>query len=603
MISSNELRNKFIKFFKENGHQQIPAASLAPENDPSVLFTTAGMHPLVPFLLGEKHPAGKRLVNYQKCIRTGDIDEVGNNHHLTFFEMLGNWSLGDPASPNGIGEAGYWKKEAIRWSFEFLTNKKWLSLNPKKLAISVFEGDNDSPFDEESSNIWRDLGIPAKRIAKLGKEDNWWPTGGKSLGPQGPDTEIFYWTSPEPVPETFNPQDNRWFEIWNNVFMEYNLTAENKYEQLKQKNVDTGMGLERTIVALNNLENVYQIDTLKPIYEQAKDLAREFNEKALRIIVDHLRASVFIIADGIVPSNLKQGYVLRRLLRRIIRYGSEIKMTDDFMDKLTEIIVQTHKTVYSTIEDQRSIILEVINKEKDVFEKTLANGLKEFKKLSINKIITGEQAFYLYSTYGFPIEMIIELANEQNLEVDLKGYESEFKKHQDRSRTATAGMFKGGLHSQSEMTIKYHTATHLLHAALRRVLGEHAQQKGSNITDERLRFDFSHPVKMSEVEIKKVEDLVNQMIKKNLPVTYEEISLADAKQSGALGFFAEKYGDKVKVYTIGNPSQGREQVFSKEICGGPHVENTGILGHFKIIKEEASSADIRRIKAIIDNFC
>ncbi len=585
-MTSNDLRKKFIEFFKEKGHQQIPAASLIPENDPSVLFTTAGMHPLVPFLLGEKHPGGKRLVNYQKCLRTSDIDEVGDNYHLTFFEMLGNWSLGD-----------YWKEEAINWSWEFLTDKKWLDLDPNKFAVSIFAGDEDSPFDQESFDIWKKIGLSENKIAKLDKEENWWPAGGHQLGPQGPCTEIFYWTGDEPVPEKFDLKNNCWFEIWNDVFMQYNKIDEYQFIPLKQNNVDTGMGLERTLVALNGFKNVYEIDTIRPLLDKIIVLSTDkTKEKPMRIIADHLRAAVFIIADGVIPSNVKQGYVLRRLLRRIIRYSKDIGLAKESLKKLISLTINSHKEYYPELEKNKKLIINEIEREENKFNESLEKGLKEIAKFPVGYEITGKDIFALSATFGFPPEMTIEEAKSHRLCVNeekiMKEFKEEFQKHQELSRTASVGMFKGGLAGHSEKITKYHTATHLLHAALRQVLGNHIEQKGSNITEERLRFDFSHSQKMTVEEIKKVEDLVNNKIKENLQVTFEEMSLAEAKKSGAIGLFAEKYGDKVKVYTINN--------FSKEICGGPHAKNTNLLGNFKIIKEEASSAGVRRIKAVLE---
>ena len=607
----NEIRKKYVEFFKKKGHVIIPSASLIPENDPSVLFTTAGMHPLVPFLLGEKHPAGKRLVNFQKCVRTGDIDEVGDEQHLTFFEMLGNWSLGDPAALAGVGEAGYGKEEAIKWSFEFLTASQWLNLDQNKLAVSVFAGDKDCPLDKESHDLWKGLGILESRIAKLGKNENWWPAGGKSTGPQGPCTEMFYWTGENEAPKEFDPKDSRWFEIWNDVFMEYERTANGKYQPLKQKNVDTGMGLERTAAVLQGKKSVYEIETFKPLMDKIKFLAKDYQEESARIIVDHLQAAVFIMADdlGIAPSNLKQGYVVRKLIRRAVRHARKINvpLEVDITTPIVELIVDAYQDIYPELAKNKQRVIEELNKEEDGFESTLEKGLKEFKKMSGNKKISGKEAFELYSTYGFPWEMTKELAEEIGVKVDEKVFEEEMAKHQDLSRTASAGMFKGGLANHSEQVVKYHTATHLLHQALRDVLGSHIEQRGSNITEERLRFDFSHPSKMTAEEIKKVEEIVNQKIKEDLPVSFEEMTVAKAKEAGAIGLFGEKYGEKVKVYSIGpsthSTSSGQASSgspYSREICGGPHVERTGVLGDFKIAKEEASSSGIRRIKAILE---
>ena len=584
-MTANELRQKYLDFFKQKGHVIIPSASLIPENDPSVLFTTAGMHPLVPFLMGEKHPAGKRLVSCQKCIRTGDIDEVGDNSHLTFFEMLGNWSFGD-----------YWKKEAIEWSWEFLTDKKWLGLDSKKLAVSVFKGDQDCAFDQESYNIWKSLGMPEERIARLSKDDNWWPAGGNSTGPQGPDTEMFYWTGKNEAPEKFDPEEKNWIEIWNDVFMEFNRTADGQYEPLAQRNVDTGMGLERTLTAINGLENVYDTEIFSPLIEMIKTMSGEYEKIAGRIIADHIKAAVLILADPvqIEPSNLGRGYVLRKLLRRAIRYDKKILFSEDkeFLSLLAKEVINLFKDVYPELAQSQDRILKEINNEQALFGKTLERGLKEFNRMSADKVISGVEAFELYSTYGFPLEMTKDLVKEKGIEIKEEDFNQELKKHQKLSRTASAGMFKGGLVDHSEMVTKYHTATHLLHQALQDVLGGHVEQRGSNITNERLRFDFSHGQKMTEQQIRDVEDIVNCKIKEDLPVSFKEMSVAEAKKEGAIGLFAEKYGDKVKVYSIGD--------YSKEICGGPHVEHTRILGSFKIIKEEASSAGIRRIKAILE---
>lgn len=587
-MTTNELRKKFLEFFKEKGHSIIPSASLIPEDDPSVLFTTAGMHPLVPFLRGEKHPAGKRLANVQKCIRTSDIDEVGNSHHLTFFEMLGNWSLGD-----------YWKKEAVEWSWEFLTSKKWLGLEPQKIAISVFKGDKNCPFDQESYDLWLKIGIPAERIAKLDKTKNWWPAGGESIGPQGPDTEMFYWTGKEEVPKKFDPSDEHWFEIWNDVFMEFGRTADGKYKPLKQKSVDTGMGLERTVAVLQNKKSIYEIETFKPLMEQIKSMAKDYQEEPARIIVDHLRSAVFIMADdlGIVPSNLDQGYVVRKLIRRAIRHAKKIgiPLKTDVTTPIVELVVGQFKDVYPELSKNKQRVIDELNKEEGGFEKTLEKGLKKLTSYHLDKKLTGVALFKLFTTDGFPLEMSLEIAKEKNIKLEPKAievFEKLMDSHKEKSRTSSAGMFKGGLVEKSEKAIKYHTATHLLHQALREVLGSHVEQRGSNITEKRLRFDFSHLEKMTDKEKQRIEEIINQKIKENLPVCVEEISVEEAKKRGAIGLFGDKYGDKVKVYTIGD--------FSKEICGGPHIESTGSLGRFKIKKEEASSRGVRRIKAILE---
>lgn len=589
-MTSQNLREKFLGFFEKKGHKIIPPSSLIPEaTDPTVLFTTAGMHPLVPYLLGEKHPQGARLTNFQKCIRTGDIDSVGDAWHLTFFEMLGNWSLGD-----------YFKQEAIEFAWEFLTNKKWLGIEPGRLSVSVFAGDQDASRDEEAAEIWQKVGIPKERIYFYPKSENWWGPAGET-GPCGPDTEIFY--------DTGKPKCSRecelkcscgkYAEIWNLVFMQYNKIAAGTYEPLQQKNVDTGMGLERTVAILNGQDNVYETDLFGPIIQKIQELMPPRGEltaeqiKSVRIIADHLRAATFILADGVIPSNLDRGYVLRRLIRRAVRYGKLLdipphKLGEEIATKVIEIM-HPH---YPELEKNRSKILEELKNEEDRFEKTLNFGLKQFQKMGQNEIITGKEAFLLFSSYGFPLEITQELAQAKGLKVDEIGFQKEFKKHQELSRQGAEEKFKGGLVDASEQTIRYHTATHLLHQALRKVLGKHVEQRGSNITPERLRFDFSHPTKMTPEEIKKVENLVNQKIEKKLPIVCEEMSPAEAKKKGAIGLFVHKYGDKVKVYSIGN--------FSKEICGGPHIKNTGELGKFQIIKEESVSAGVRRIKAILE---
>ncbi|MBU2109864.1 alanine--tRNA ligase [Patescibacteria group bacterium] len=563
-MNSKTIREKFLEFFTEKGHVIIPSASLIPnETDPTVLFTTAGMHPLVPYLLGEKHPAGNRVANVQKCIRTIDIDEVGDNIHLTFFEMLGNWSFGD-----------YFKKEAIEWSWEFLVSPKWLGLNPDKISVSVFSGDKDAPRDEESAKIWQSLGVPKERIFYKGKEDNWWGPAGQT-GPCGPDTEMFI----------------KGTEIWNDVFMQYNKIAEGEYEPLKQKNVDTGMGLERIAMIMQDSASVFETDLFAPIVAKIKSQIsnlKSVDERSIRIIADHVKAAVFIIADGVEPSNLGRGYVLRRLIRRAIRHGKLLGI-EDFTKEIAKVVIDIYKDSYPEVEKNKGKIFEELNKEEERFRKTLEAGLKEFNKLSI---VSGKDAFNLYQTYGFPLEMTKELAQEKELQINKKEFEEEFHRHQELSRTASVGMFKGGLAEASEQTAKLHTATHLLHQVLREVLGNHVAQKGSNITAERLRFDFSHSQKMTDEEIKKVEDLVNEKIKENLMVAYEEMSVEEAKEEGALGVFEHKYGEKVKVYSVGE--------YSKEICGGPHAENTSQLGHFKILKEEASAAGVRRIKAVLE---
>ena len=575
-MTSLELREKFLNFFKEKKHAVIPSASLIPENDPTVLFTTAGMHPLVPFLLGEKHPAGRRLANVQICIRTDDIDEVGDEIHHTFFEMLGNWSLGD-----------YFKTDAIKLSFEFLTDKKWLGIGKEKLAISIFEGDKDAPRDEESKKVWLSLGISEERIKGLPKKENWWGPAGE-IGPCGPDTEMFYWVGEGSAPKEFDPKDKKWVEIWNDVFMEYFKNMDGRYEPLSQKNVDTGMGLERMLSAINGLADDYRTDVFWPILqeiEKASGKKYEENKKEFRIIADHVKAATFIIGDenGVEPSNLGQGYVVRRLVRRAIRYGRILNLPKYFLISLIQKIVGIYGKSYPYLKRKENDIVTIIQKEEEKFEKTLGEGLKQFEK--------GLDAFELYTTYGFPLELTMELARERGKTVDVEEFNRKFKEHQKLSRTASAGMFKGGLADTGKQAIKYHTATHLLLAALRQVLGTHVFQRGSNINAERLRFDFFHPQKMTREQIKKVEDIVNQKIKEDLPVICQETTLKEAKEKGATGVFETKYGEKVKVYGIGE--------FSKEICGGPHAERTSELGEFKILKEESSAAGVRRIRAIL----
>ena len=578
-MTSQEIRQKFLDFFKNKGHAVIPSASLIPENDPTTLFISAGMHPLVPYLMGENHPQGKRLASVQKCIRTIDIEEVGDAYHHTFFEMLGNWSLGD-----------YFKKEAVEWSIEFLT--KYLNIPIERLAISVFKGDKDAPLDKESIDIWKSLGIPEQKIARLGKKDNWWGPAGQT-GPCGPDTEMFYWNDDKnPAPKDFDPKDTRWVEIWNDVFMEYNKMAEGKFESLKQKNVDTGMGLERTLAVLNGLDDDYQtelfVNQIRKIEELSEKKYEESEEitRVMRIIADHLKANTFIMADdkGIVPSNLDQGYVVRRLIRRAVRYGRQLEIKDDLWTKeIAKVVIEDYMDVYPELEKNKEFILNNLDKEEAKFKKTLEKGLREFEK--------GTDSFVLFSTYGFPIEMTQELAKEKGKEIDIERFNQQMKKHQELSRTASAGKFKSGLADTSEETKRLHTAAHLLLAALRKVLGDHVVQKGSNITAERLRFDFSHSEKMTDEQKHEVERLVNEVIKKDLPVVCQEMSLEEAKKQGAMGVFESKYGHKVKVYSMGN--------YSKEICAGPHVERTGQLGHFKIKKEQSSSAGVRRIKAVL----
>lgn len=592
-MRAEELREKFLNFFESKGHKILPSSPLIPEDDPTVLFTTAGMHPLIPFLLGEKHPAGTRLCNVQKCLRTDDIEEVGDISHLTFFEMLGNWSLGD-----------YFKKEAIEWSFEFLTSAKQLSLDKNKLAVSCFAGDDNIGRDEESAQIWESLGINKNRIAFLGKKENWWgPIN--NVGPCGPDTEMFYWVGKGEAPENFDPQNNNWVEIWNDVFMTYSKTIEGKFELLNQKNVDTGMGLERTLTVVNHLSSVFETELFLPIIKQLEIISNkkyEDYQKEIRIIADHLKAAIFLLSEKLEPSNVDRGYVLRRLIRRAVRFGRLLGIDDIFSFKLLDPVIKIYGDRYSSLKENKDFIEEQLVKEEEKFSKTLSKGLNILEKLIKNqKIISGKQAFDLYQSYGFPLELTKEIANEKNILINEKEFYEEFKKHQDLSRTASAGMFKGGLTSHSEQAIKYHTATHLLHQALIDVLGEEIKQKGSNINEERLRFDYSCFQKPTSEQLKKVEDVVNEKIKENLSVIMKEMSLQEARKLGAIGLFEEKYGNRVKVYFIGGSKDKKlKDAYSKEICGGPHVENTSVLGHFKIIKEEAISNGVRRIKAILE---
>ena len=593
-MKAEEIRRRFIEFFKSKGHAEIRSASLIPENDPTCLFTTAGMHPLVPYLQGAKHPAGKRLTDYQKCVRTGDIDEVGDAVHLTFFEMLGNWSLGD-----------YFKEEAIKFSFEFLTGKENLNLPLEMLGFTVFAGDEDCPFDQEAFDLWRSLGVAESRIAKLPKKDNWWGPAGIT-GPCGPDTEMFYWTGPLPAPEKFDPEDKRWVEIWNDVFMQYNKNAEGKYEPLAQRNVDTGMGLERVTAVLQGKKSCYETEIFAPLFAEL-DLIRGVEpvdpasrSASERIIADHLRASCFIIGDGITPGRTDQAYVLRRLIRRAVREGRKLGIQGNFCARIAARVIELFKGLYPELKERESVILQALEKEETQFAATLEKGTKEFQKLIdrvpphiTKKVISGKNAFNLFETYGFPIELTVEMAREQNFEVDMAGYQEAYKKHQELSRAGAEQKFKGGLADASEQTARLHSATHLLQAALRKTLGTHVCQRGSNITAERLRFDFSHPEKVTPEQLKIVEDLVNQAIERDLEITCEEMDLEAARARGAMGLFGDKYGARVKVYTMGD--------VSCEICGGPHAKRTGELGHFKILKEESSSQGVRRIKAILES--
>ncbi len=645
IITAKQLRQKYLDFFKEKGHTIISSASLIPENDPTVLFTTAGMHPLVPYLMGEKHPGGKRLVNIQKSLRTDDIDEVGDATHHTFFEMLGNWSLGD-----------YFKKEAIEWSWEFLTSKNWLGLDPKKLAVSVFAGDPSThstvaqggeqgrttgsgqavPKDDDSAEVWKSLGISELRIAYLSRKNNWWGPAGQT-GPCGPDTEMFYWTGKDPAPEYFDSEDPRWVEIWNDVFMQYNKKSDGGFELLKQQNVDTGMGMERTLAVLNGFDDDYKTELFLPIIGKIQTISgKKYGEseeitRAMRIIADHLRSSIFVLAEGLEPSNTERGYVLRRLIRRAIRYGKQLGIHGQFCSDVSEAAIEYYKDAYPEVLKNKEFIFSELEKEEERFSKTLGKGLKilhqqielfdyepgkdmktQYIEMEIdgfpgfaphNEDFTGKWVFDFYQNFGFPLEMTIEeLKNWRGdyfTEQDIKRLKKEFleayKKHQELSRAASAGVFKGGLQDHSEISTRYHTATHLLQAALRQVLGNHVYQKGSNITSERMRFDFPHPKEITQEELKKVEDLVNQKIKEGLPVHSEEMELERAKQAGALGVFESKYGEKVKVYFVGNPGG----YYSIEICGGPHVENTGEIDGFKIQKCESIGQGVKRIRAVV----
>ena len=576
------IKDLFINFFISKGHKQIPSAPVVPENDPSVLFNTAGMQPLIPYLMGEPHPYGTRLCDYQKCIRTNDLDAIGDTTHHTFFEMLGNWSLGD-----------YFKDESISWSFEFLTEH--LNIPVERLAVTVFAGNDLIPFDEVSYNKWLSLGIKKERIAKT-VEDNFWIAG--ASGPCGPDTEIFYFRSNDEIPENFDLEDERWVEIWNNVFMQYFKDEAGNVTELPKKNVDTGMGVERVTAILESVNDNYKSSIWSDVIDLISNISNlpyEGNEESMRIIADHIRTAVFISADpaGIKPSNTDQGYILRRLIRRAIRHAKKlnIDINSNWEEQIARLLISKYKKYYSELDSNEVVVLEVLKNEKEKFNRTLEKGLREFAKVS-NKDIDGDVAFHLYDTYGFPIELTEELAHDAGINVDVKGFEEKFKAHQELSRTASAGKFKGGLAGNSEIETKYHTATHLLNAALKVVVGPDVHQKGSNITDERMRFDFSCDHKLSDEEKQKTEDLVNLWISEGLDVRAQEMAKEDAIKSGAECMFIEKYPDIVTVYSIGD--------VSKELCGGPHVKNTSELGHFKIKKEEASSAGVRRIKAILE---
>ena len=575
------IKDKYINFFVSKGHKQIPSAPVVPENDPSVLFNTAGMQPLIPYLMGQPHPYGTRLCDYQKCLRTNDLDNIGDSYHHTFFEMLGNWSLGD-----------YFKKEAISWSFEFLTEV--LNIPVERLAVTVFAGNDKIEFDQESYDTWVSLGVKPERIAKT-ETDNFWIAG--ETGPCGPDTEMFYFRSDEEIPEVFDPEDERWVEIWNDVFMQYFKDENGNITELPKKNVDTGMGLERIVSVLEETNDNYMSSVWKDVIEkicEITSLPYEGNEQSMRIIADHIRTSVFISADksGIKPSNTDQGYILRRLIRRAIRHAKKLNLdiNTNWEEQIALLIIEKYAPYYEELTENKNVVLEVLKNEKIKFERTLNKGLKEFEKVS-SKDIDGQTAFRLFDTYGFPIELTEELAHEKGLKVDTEGFKEKFKQHQELSRTASQGKFKGGLSGGGEMQTKYHTATHLLNAALKIVVNQDVHQKGSNITEERMRFDFSCDHKLTDEEKQKTEELVNKWIQEGLEVTVEEMSKQDAIASGAECMFIEKYPDIVTVYKIGE--------VSKELCGGPHVKNTSEIGTFKIKKEEASSAGVRRIKAVL----
>ena len=600
-MNANELRSKYIEFFKSKNHVEISGQSLIPENDPSVLFTTAGMHPLVPYLLGEKHPAGTRLTDYQKCVRTGDIDEVGDPSHLTCFEMLGNWSLGD-----------YFKKDSIAYSYEFLTSKDWLALDPRKISVTVFAGDDNAPRDEDAANFWKAVGMPEDKIAYLPASDNWWAAG--PTGPCGPDTEIFYWVGEGLPPAGSNKGTDsaNWMEIWNNVFMQFNRVDEKTLEPLPKQNVDTGMGLERTNCILQGKTSVYLTEVFQPIIQKIGELAGgyvygtdEEKDKSVRIIADHSRSSVFILGDqkGVTPDRVGAGYVLRRLIRRAVRHGMKLGIDKDFMAEVAAVVVENFKNAYPELEQNSAKIYKELTAEEAKFRQTLKKGEAEFQKMLPNlmknpkKIISGKVAYNLYETYGYPLELTQELGAENGFTVDVEGFKEAERKHQEASKTAEAGKAKGGIAEQSEAATKYHTATHLLQQALVNVLGPQVSQKGSNINAERMRFDFTFERPMTPEEIKKVEAIVNEKIKEDLPVTMEVMPLADAQAAGARALFTNKYGEDVKVYTIGRDV--KNDWFSKEVCGGPHVQHTAQIGDFKIEKEQSSSAGVRRIRATI----
>ena len=590
-LTMAELRKLFLQFFSEKGHTVIPSASLIPENDPTVLFTTAGMHPLVPYLMGEAHPAGTRLTDVQKCVRTGDIDEVGDASHLTFFEMLGNWSLGD-----------YFKHESIAWSWEFLTDEKWLGIDKDRLYFTCFEGNENAPRDTYSHDRWLEMGVDPSHIFYLGAKHNWWIPG--TSGPCGPDTEIFFDTGKEKCCESCDPSCScgKYLEIWNNVFMEYFQPVNEPLRPLAKRNVDTGMGLERTIATLQGAESVYDTDAFTNILARISELSgknyRDNAEtiRAFRIVADHIRTSTFMLGDprGVTPSNVDQGYILRRLIRRALRYAMQLGMPENSLGKIAEVVIEDYGNVYPELEENRKHIVMELDAEEARFQRTLTNGMREFERIKgkfENGVIDGKNAFRLFDTFGFPIEFTEEMAHENGLTVDVDGFHAAFEEHQQKSKAGAEQKFKGGLAEATDETAKLHTATHLLQAALRKVLDDTVSQKGSNITAERLRFDFSFPRKVTPEELKQVEELVQQAIDAHVDITCEEMTVPEARAKGAIGLFGDKYGERVKVYTMGD--------YSCEICGGPHAANTGDLGTFKIKKEEASSAGVRRIKAVL----
>ncbi|MEX0934850.1 MAG: alanine--tRNA ligase [Candidatus Paceibacterota bacterium] len=585
-MKSNDIRNTFLSFFKERGHSIIPSAPLVPENDSSVLFITAGMQPLVPYLLGQPHPEGKRLVGVQKCVRTQDIDEVGDATHDTFFEMLGNWSLGD-----------YFKEDAIKWSHELLIHT--FGLDPARLYITVFEGNDDAPKDSESIEIWKSLGIPENRIYEMSAETNWWSPG--ENGPCGPDSEMFYDITQDGLGDLSKEEfiqadeEQKVIEVWNDVFMEYEKKDGEVIGKLSQKNVDTGAGLERLVMVLQKKDNIFETDLFSPLMKKLVAEVENQDQYSMRIVADHIRTAAFMIIDGVSPSNSEQGYVLRRIIRRAVRHADTLGLPEDSLGNYIEPLEDIYRSVYPEIGEKAGEIQQEIQAEEERFRSTLAEGLREFEKLSDGDI-SGEDAFMLFSTYGFPLEETLELADEKGISVDVEGFKAAMKKHKELSRAGAEKKFKGGLADHSEMSVKYHTATHLLHAALRDILGDHVEQRGSNVTSERLRFDFTHPDSLSEEEKQQVESWINEKIEKGLSVSSEEMTVEEAQKRGALGLFEEKYGDRVMVYTIGD----EDNPVSIEICGGPHVENTGELGEFKITSEKSSSAGVRRIKAILE---